>query len=150
MIPATVIADASFCPRTRAAGWAAWVTINLPEQTDPLRIKQYGAFYQPPKSSREAELWAVWNGIWIAYNNGARDILAQTDCLDVVRNPSSGRAGMSYSQVRKRYWPEARVRFRHVKGHTDSSVFTGPRFYVNRWCDRHAGLVMRKQRQDIK
>ena len=140
---ATVITDASFCPHTKSAGWAAWVTLNIPGRPVE-RVKQYGAFQQRPKSSTEAELWAAWNGIWLAYRHGARHILCQTDCLAVVRNPSSGRRGMSYSEIKATHWPEAVVQFRHVKGHTNRDE---PRFFVNRWCDEQAGRVMRKQRK---
>jgi ribonuclease HI len=146
MVSATVIADASWCPHTKAAGWAAWVVINHTSPPRVQRVQRYGRFHQRPKSSTEAELWAAWNGIWIAHKLGATDVLCQTDCLSVVQHPGSGRRGHSYPEVSKRYWPGTKVTFRHVKGHTSNPE---PRFYVNRWCDTHARKVMKAQRDAV-
>ena len=141
-VRATVITDASFCHHTRSGGWAAWVTINtFYELGAPrvIRIKRYGTFHKRPKNSTEAEVWAAYNGIWLAYANGATDILIQTDCTGAIDRDHKGAA--------KKHWPDATVAWRHVKGHTDREE---ARFFVNRWCDEHAGKMMRKQRRRSK
>ena len=133
---ATVITDASFCPRTRAGGWAAWININWPNGTHE-RIKKSGLFHESPDNSTAAERWACYNGIWFAYNRGARSILAQTDCLSVVRRPFLNNNPAAL------HWPEAQVSWRHVKGHTAGNT---RREWVNNWCDSEAKKHMRKQR----
>lgn len=139
MSRATVITDASFCPKTRSAGWAAWCTINYTVHGIPQvnRIKRYGKFNMKPRNSTEAERWACYNGVWLAVQAGATDILCQTDCLSVVQSQSHG---LLYKKI-----PNAtKVSFRHVKGHTDREE---PRFFVNRWCDKHARIPMEEQRR---
>jgi hypothetical protein len=134
---ATVIADASFCPSTRAAGWATWITHNFLLDGAPrtVRVKRFGTFHKSPKNSVEAEVWAAYNGIWLAYNRGAFDILCQTDCMAAIQR--------DHTTVRTKHWPEARVEFRHVKGHTAGE---DARSWVNNWCDTHARKIMRQQR----
>lgn len=144
MSRATVITDASFCHRSKAAGWAAWIRIDGID--DP--IKKYAEFKRPVRSAQEAEMLAAINGIWLAKQYGATQVLVQTDCLAVVhmlegmtkkphlkddftrRAASAGILGMRFSG-------------RHVRGHTDTQ---DARSYVNRWCDTKAKTAMRRQR----
>lgn len=137
-VRSTVISDASFCPRTRAGGWATWININWPDGKH-LRLKETGRFHKLPKNSTEAEGWAAYNGIWLAYHNGARDILVQTDCLAIVQR-------MEHPSFQ---WPEACVRWRHVKGHNLGNV-DDRRTWVNDWCDKQAKRNMRKQRRELQ
>lgn len=129
---ATVIADASFCPDTRAGGWACWVSHQGPA------VKKAGRFHRLPKNSTEAEAWALLNGIWYAARLGATHILGQSDC----------KMAMVSIERRKSYKgiPFEELVLRHVKGH---SRRTEPRFYVNNWCDREARKVMRKWRNEL-
>lgn len=146
-VRATVIADASFCPTTKAGGWAVWVNVNWPGGRHE-RIKRSGTFHRRPTSSTWAEAMAVWNGIFFAYTAGARDILAQTDCLEIVQNrgaPSSTKGFHTYADARAKHWPEATVRFKHVKGHNLKNV-QDRRTWVNDWCDKEAKRHMKKQR----
>lgn len=135
---ATVITDASFCPETCAAGWAAWVS---PDKG--LRVKRYGAFKKQPADSNEAELWAAINGVCIAAKAGATNILLQTDCMAVVHTLNKDQL-----EIRKALTlldiNSVRVKVYHVKGHT---TWNGARYWVNRWCDARAGEVMRAQRK---
>ncbi len=65
---ATVIADASYCPKTGAAGWAVWVrTDNHPV------VKKSGTFKVRPMKPSQAELWAAYNGLHIAHMIGVDD-----------------------------------------------------------------------------
>ena len=138
---ATVIADASWCPKTKAAGWAAWITINHQGQTSPQRVRRSGEFNRAPASSTEAELLALLNGIWLAAVNGATHILAQTDCNGVVHSVRKGRP--AELNVIRAQFPNLTIETRHVKGHTSRDE---PRYYVNRWCDHNARRVMRTVR----
>ena len=84
MLRATVITDASFCHRYRAAGWAAWVVVSEGFDRNKRTEKRYGAFHRKPRNSTEAEKWACFNGLWLAARMGAEYALIQTDCLSVV------------------------------------------------------------------
>lgn len=129
-LKATVITDASYCPRTRAGGWAAWIT------SDEGRTQHAGCFKDLAKTPTEAELWAMLNGIWLAYEAGATEILVQSDCTGAVHLINS-------KCPETRLFKGVHIYARHVKGHTDIKE---PRFYVNRWCDEEAKKHMRKQR----
>lgn len=139
MTRATVITDASFCGQTNAGGWAAWVRLDA----HPHPIKQAGPFKDRPCSSGEAEILAAINGLFLAYRYGARVILIQSDYTGVGRAIHNGKSKI-YTKARNLYFPDAAIRFRHVKGHTDRGE---PRYYVNRWCDTNAKLHMKKQRK---
>lgn len=144
---ATVITDASFCPRTRAAGWAAWVRVD--GRKEPIR--RYGAFKQPVASSRDAEMLAAINGVFIATKEGATEVLVQTDCLAVVHMFEGVTVQKSIKNAFVRAKAKAgvqgvRMSARHVKGHTSDAA---PRSWVNRWCDEQAGKQMRTQRARV-
>lgn len=137
---ATVITDASFCDETKAAGWAAWVRID--GQAEP--IKRYGSFKIDVATSFEAEALAAINGLWIAQQCGATEVLLQTDCLTVVHIVN----GITKSQKILKFWRNARnaanirtpkIKAKHVKGHTATD---DARSYVNRWCDKNAKRSM--------
>lgn len=136
---ATVIADASFCPKTKAAGWAAWITPDV-----GVRIQRAGKFLERPDDNNMAEAWAAMNGVAHAYRIGARVILLQSDCLAVGRMVSKGAYG--YPAVRMTHFPDADIRFRHVRGHT---TLGDRRSYVNRWCDAEAKRHMREVRDAL-
>lgn len=134
---ATVITDASWCPRSGAGGWAAWITFD-----GGRRIKQGGAFHRAPANSSEAEMWASLNGVAIAGRNGATHVLLQTDCMDVVHKIKSRNKKAIYFS---RKYGVTNVYAKHVKGHT---THVEPRYYCNRWCDKTAKHHMRQQRGD--
>lgn len=138
MSTATVIVDASFCSRTKAAGWAAWIA------HEGAKIKKSGQFKERPVNSTTAELLAALCGIWFAYQSGARDILVQSDCTAVI-GAVQGRGGHAkqYRDAKLAHFPDASVRAKHVRGHTKTD---DARSYCNRWCDSQAKIEMRKQR----
>jgi ribonuclease HI len=136
---ATVIADASFCSRTKAGGWAVWVAYD-----GGTKGQHSGMFRSRPPSSGIAELQAVLNGLWIAHQNGARDILIQTDCMSVVHAINGvGAYAKLYRDAHTKHFADATVRAKHVKGHT---TIADARSWCNRWCDTEAKRHMRKQR----
>lgn len=142
---ATVITDASYCDRSRAAGWAAWIRID--GQSEPIR--RYGAFKTEVTGPTQAEMLAAINGVWLAHQMGATEVLLQTDCATVVM--------LAEGQVRRgklrKAWAVAVDRAglvnvslsaRHVRGHTKTQ---DARSYVNRWCDVNARAAMRHARR---
>ena len=141
---ATVICHASLCHRSKAGGWATWINVNGPAG-EHVRIKESGTFKRRPKTSTHAEQLSCMIGIWLAYQNGARDILVQTDCLSLVteRGYIGAQGAREFRMATVDYWPEASVHWRHVKGHTAGE---DARSWVNNWCDAHAKRHMRKQR----
>ena len=134
---ATVNVDASFCPRTRAAGWAAWISID-----GGAKIKWHGKFNRPPKTSSEAELWAIFNGIWLAANARVTDVLVQSDCRAALLHLERDTAQTRFMRTKLPH--PVTVRTKHVKAHTDTS---SPRTWVNDWCDKMAKIHMREQRK---
>lgn len=112
-----------------------WININ--SAAGHVRIKKSGNFHELPESSAQAELWAVLNGIWLAKQEGAHKILAQSDCLDVVER--SGPIACI------EHFEDLKIDFKHVKGHTKGET---TREWVNNWCDKMAKKKMRRQRRD--
>lgn len=140
---ATVITDASFCHKTKAAGWACWIS------ADNGKTKKGGKFHKCPRTSQEAEYWAALNGVALALQVGAVDILLQSDCLSVVNKLNRAAASSRVrTDLRKASFSLSRhtLRCRHVKGHQSSSA--GARFFVNNWCDKHAKVHMNQQRKE--
>jgi len=145
---ATVITDASFCPKTTAAGWAAWIRID----GTPHPIRRYGAFKEPVKSSRDAEMLAAINGLFIAKSLGVTRALIQTDCLAVVHMFDGTTVNKQIKDTFNRARAKAnvlgiRASAKHVRGH---STDTASRSWVNRWCDEMAGREMRIQRAALE
>lgn len=138
---ATIITDASFCPKTKAAGWAAWIASDLGP-----RVRKAGGFKERPNTSTIAEVWAAYNGMFIAYKLGARRLLIQSDCVAVATaiNKPNGKYGFAEMIDRM---PGATFEYRHVKGHTRNPA---SRSWVNRWCDKHAKYHMELQRSKGK
>ena len=126
----TVITDASFCHKTRAGGWAAWLT------SDKGRVQKAGCFHDLPSNSTQAELWAALNGIWLALEHGATHVLIQSDCQGALLKISRGIPELSL-------FNGLFIKTKHVKGH---SATQDARSYVNRWCDAEAKKHMLRQR----
>jgi ribonuclease HI len=140
MTRATVITDASFCSETRSGGWAAWIAYD----GGGPKGQHAGMFRNRPLNSGVAELQAALNGIWLAYQNGARDILIQTDCLAIVHAAQGkGAYGKTFMLEKRTHFSQAVIRAKHVKGH---STTQDARSWCNRWADKQAKLYMRKQR----
>lgn len=133
---ATVITDASFCPDTKAGGWAVWIAGDI-----GARIKQSGPFKTNPPSSNDAEIMAAINGCAIAYRAGARTILIQSDCKGVQDAILKGKA--IWKAAKTLHFPDAHIQYRHVKGHTNNPA---ARSWVNRWCDEQAKKHMKEAR----
>ena len=145
MIKATVISDASHCPRLKVGGWAAWVRVD----NFRIPIKGYGVIKGNPSDATVAEIYAALNGVWLATQYGAQDILLQTDCLAVVNLVKM----TAKSERIIRIWREAidhawyrkvkNLDARHVPGHRE---IHNAATFVQDWCDQHAGKAMRAAR----
>lgn len=143
---ATVISDASWCPETRAAGYACWVVCNGD------RIRDAGPIPFAPETSNDAEIYALRRGVELARQSfKASALLLQSDCVGALH-----RFGLYGGQKKSRYTPisrtamkdhflgeEFKVMCKHVKGHTNNP---DARSYVNRWCDKEAGRFMKMER----
>lgn len=137
VVTATVIADASFCHETFAAGWAVWVRVD----NQPV-MKYSGNFKKQLSSNNEAEFFAIMNGIYFAAQAGAKQILAQTDSLVIVQVKRPAYMLELLLLVEKRY--NVVISFRHVKGHTK---VVDARSHCQNWCDKMAKKAMRTQRK---
>jgi len=155
MTRATVISDASFYQGSRLdlrqgivrgpfAGWAAWVRVD----NKPEAVKGFGVL-KKCDTSAEAEVYAVLNGVWLAARAGAKIILVRTDCMAVIHLIE----GKTRAERMLSIWDDAFAREdmkgltvsgRHVKGH---GQINNAASYVNDWCDKHAGIAMRKSRR---
>ena len=170
MAMVTIIADASFCPASRAAGWAAWIKADGRHST-----LISGAFTKiEPASSGEAEFFAVANALFKAVNDGfigpCDRVMIQSDCvavleamlwgLDCRESQHPNGCGLQRPQRRPRLTTGAGERaltaigaiaapldlklfVRHVRGHTSG----GGRQWVNRACDRAARQAMEGARR---
>ena len=139
---ATVIVDASFCPQTGLATWAAWIRMD-----DAPKTQSVAAFKDPVPSSTEAELRAALNGLYLAQRLGAEAVQLQSDCMAVA----SALDNPCRSAVFRRRMTEAgitnlrMVKLRHVKGHTKGD---DARHWCNNWCDNAARNKLRELRQE--
>lgn len=134
---ATINTDASFCPHTRAAGWAVWISID-----GGIKIKKSGMFKDRPKTSTEAELWAIFNGVWLAAHAGVTSMLVQGDCMAALAHVL--RDTMQTRQLHKTLPRPVHIRTKHVKAHRDTD---SARTWVNDWCDTEAKKWMNYQRK---
>lgn len=146
----TVFTDASYCPHTGAAGWAAW----MKHQGETKR------FSGVPKSSvvnaSHAEFIAAAYGISLAVKTfpNADRVHLVTDLLRLVEIMRKYvRAKPGYESAIDRFIHSCveprniKVTCKHVKAHVAQGA---RRNYVNNWCDQEARKRMRKMRNDIK
>jgi len=171
MAMVTIIADASFCPASRAAGWAAWIKAD---GRDSALIS--GAITKiAPASSGEAEFFAVANALFKAVQDGfigpSDRVMIQSDCVAVLeamlwgldcqesqhpdgcglqrprRRPSltTGAGERALTTIGGIAAPlDLKLFVRHVRGHTSG----GGRQWVNRACDRAARQAMEAARRN--
>ena len=144
---ATAITDASYCqrPNRQCAGWAAWV-----KGDNGLAVKGYGVVKaHDGMTSTTAELYAALNGLWLAANGGATNVLIRSDCL-TVQQAVNGTLRKQYlidlwgNAIQSARLEHVVVSAKHVKGH-------GPvhdrATWVNDWCDNKAKFAMSQARR---
>jgi ribonuclease HI len=134
----TVIVDASFCPKTRAGAWAVWIN------GDAGRVQKSGTFRKLAENATEAEWMAAANGLAIAQQLGARDVLLQTDNLHLVEGGNVRKAKLhGYAKMLG-----LTISVRHVKSHVTEDDANAAE-YCHNWCDRAAYREMVKQRKTL-
>lgn len=134
----TVLTDASFCPKQRVGGWAVWIVC------EDERYKRFDAFFELLATSQEAEIKAIINGLWIANRLFSPDHFhVVSDCTTAMAAIS--RSGTKWNAKVLEIIGERRLTFKHVKAH---SGVGDRRSYVNEWCDFHAKMAMKRQRNE--
>jgi ribonuclease HI len=167
---AMIFADASFCHKTKAAGWGAWV-----KRDDRVSEAFGGSFRDTMPNSTDAELCALANALHRALARRMIEpgdvVMLQSDSLGaLVRirstipatfdNPARGglAVGVSRKATGRDVAQAAADRIkaladganltlvtRHVRGHQEG----GGRHWVNETCDQIAKAGMRKARDAL-
>lgn len=151
MVRATIIADASWCPDTKVAGYAFYISSDLG------RHGGQGIFKDPVKGSNEAEAMALVNAVYTA----AKMNLVGPGCKVLLQSDSTAALGALSGTRKFIFGDEKRAQrllrrvgdklglfyeYKHVPGHTDPSYRQG-RYVTNRICDERAKKQMRRARQ---
>jgi len=150
---ATIIADASFCPKTHAAGFGFWARSNRGS------LAGTGCFKDRVIDIQAAEAAAIVNAIYASISRGvvARgdSILVQTDSKGapraLLRSFKKKSTLLRYRRVAEVYQRivqenDLKVNFRYVRGHTKIKV---PRYTSQRLCDKDARGKMREMRKRL-
>jgi RNase H len=137
----TVLTDASWCPHSKAAGWAAWIVCN------ETRHKQHAPFKEIVENACVAEIMAIINGVYLAQKKFKPDHYhVVTDCTKAILILKHGYERGKWTKMLTDIIGEANITYKHVKAHTEN---TDKRSYVNNWCDLHAKRSMRQLREKI-
>jgi ribonuclease HI len=144
----TIIADASHCPDTRAAGYGFWVASERGKRGGG------GSMRGTVDSSSAAEMMAcvnaLFHGCFMGLVQPGDHVLVQTDCIAAIQAFEGQRNSLtkdereavrSFRSLRKE--KSVSVSFRHVKGHTKR---TEARYVTNNLCDKRAKEGMRRSR----
>lgn len=146
----TVIADASWDPNLKVAGYGFWIKSardGTPGQ---------GGFKGTVESASTAEAMAIVNALVIGLKKdkiqSEDDVLLQTDCVAAIDLFENRRRNLNHqeAEVKKTFEKyvkdyKLRVTFRHVKGH---SLRREARYTTNRLCDMRAKAEMRRLREN--
>jgi len=139
----TIIADASFCPEHRVAGYGYWIACERG------KLPGGGPMRDKVSSSMLAEMMAVCNALLDGFKHklieAGDEVLIQTDCMGAIEllqaTPKCPVTDVFHSLCKR---GKITVRFKHVKGHT---AHAEPRFAANRACDQRAKTAMRARRK---
>jgi ribonuclease HI len=148
----TIIADASYCPDTQAAGYGFWIA------SDRGKRGGHGGIKERVVNSIAAEMMALVNGLYMACRYGLADqgdtVLLQTDCQAAIDAFTHKRARITHEETDLVSYLETlakdlqlTVMFKHVKGHTSGGT---PRLFINNKCDELARDAMRKMRGQFR
>lgn len=144
----TIIADASFCPDTKVAGYGFWIASERGKQGGD------GAMRGQCANNIVAEMQAVANalhqGLKLGLIQHSDFVLIQTDCEPAIQAFDGTRTKLIEQEeeccnllttLQTRFG--LAFEFRHVKGHSGN---TEARFAANNRCDKAARKAMRKAR----
>lgn len=146
----TIIADASFCPDLKVAGYGFWAISNRG------KLRGGGAIKTDVLTNVTAECFAVCNALHEAILAGVviegDTVLLQTDCVGAIdalnhkRNTlnEQERSALIYKDKIAQSF-KLKIRFKHVKGHSKNQA---ARFKSNNICDFHAKQGLRIARQN--
>lgn len=148
----TIIADASHCTDTQAAGYGYWIASE--------RGKHGGGGFirQKVSGSIAAEMMALINAVAIAVKRELLQkgdhALLQTDCQGAIDAFTGLRKRLSQHEkdAREIFYELKQgtgftISFRHVKGHTSNPE---ARFVTNNLCDARAKKGMRLARRFLE
>lgn len=136
----TIFTDASYCPNTRATGWAVWIKFGELGNT----YRESGG-YQSKRGnqSARAELRALAIAIEVCINLDSisfneKIVVIRSDCRWALDNLNvDNLKNLGATKVTKRW-----VKGHNGKGHKTSAV--------NTWCDEQAKARMREVRSRIQ
>lgn len=145
----TINTDASFCPVTKASGYAYWIV------SDSFVIKEAGFFKTKTDNSTHAEIKCIGNAIytllkrkklpkvkWLIINTDSKQEISS---IELAKNNHSKTTQELHLKLINRI--ESQINhFRHVKAH---SKIQDKRTFVNDWCDIEAKKYMKIQRKNI-
>lgn len=146
----TIIADASFCPDTKAADYGVWVAGNGKGQA-------FKGSLPSPQDNNVAETMAIVNALWHGIESGLlksnTNVLIQSDSSTAIGvlsgekaayNPQLKHALRYTRDLVQRYG--LLLRFKHVPGHTSGH---DKRTRAQNICDTDAKEQMHLQRAAI-
>ncbi|QPB12077.1 Rnase H [Providencia phage PSTCR4] len=147
----TIISDASYCDKTKAAGFGSWVACKRGK-------KSYGSILNGATNSGVAEAMGICNALAYAMKGGlifAGDIVLiqcdATDGLGILKGNTLGQCEVRkkicdwFSNIVTKY--KLKITFRHVKGHSKT---LDSRSKAQQYCDRLAYDYMQKARSLIR
>lgn len=148
----TIIADASFCPETQAAGYGFWIACERGKKGGGGEMKDLLS------SNIAAEMQAAVNALHIAIRcelvKAADEVLIQTDCMAAIDAFEGKRRNLApHEKVAVDVMHRLRIQhclslvFRHVKGHSGRKE---ARYVTNHMCDKRAKEAMRLARARIQ
>jgi ribonuclease HI len=135
--------DASYCPETGAAGWAAWV------RSDVGRVQRAGVLPAYVEHSLHAELAAVFAGLYVAKRAWPElpAVLVRTDCQGIlahITRESEEPADPVLRRLRERIDSVGVVvTAAWVRGHAGGKHTAS---WLNCWCDAQARTQMVAER----
>lgn len=146
----TINTDASFCPDTKAGGYAFYI------RGDDFKLTKAGSFKYKVKNPTDAEAKCIINALHTLSIQSLPQvdvIVINTDsktCIDHMSGlqPSKlyGRGKALAHRIKNKCRAEE-VKFKHVKAHTGKN---DSRSWVNEWCDQQAKVWMRKKRAELE
>lgn len=147
----TILADASFCPVTKVAGYGYWIACERG------KLGGDGGMRLTCDAAQTAEMKALVNALHVGIRHGlvknGDDVLLQTDCVAAIMAFEGKRTRLTAQETATVLHFNGMIRaagidvkFRHVKGHSGKSE---PRYTANRLCDTGAKRSMRALRDAL-
>lgn len=143
----TINTDASFCPKTNAAGWAFFIICN------EFKVELSGTFKATPFDCHDAETKCIGQAIhWLINFERtplSKTIIINTDSKYSIHRITNKRTPVAtkingFLQKLIKQTECKKFEFRYVKAHNGTP---DGRSFVNDWCDKAAKSEMYKQRQ---